>query len=159
MPRPAPKTSSANRRVCSAALTVTAAWLVLPLPAQATRLVPVYTVDVAERGGSALQDAMRQALVRATGRREAAEDPALAALVADASTYVKDWDTGARGQAQVVFDGGALERAVTAAGRTLGIRNGRSRSSCSSRRVRVRPPMRRARSWNGSPPSAACRSA
>ena len=119
MPRPAPKTSSANRRVCSAALTVTAAWLVLPLPAQATRLVPVYTVDVAERGGSALQDAMRQALVRATGRREAAEDPALAALVADASTYVKDWDTGARGQAQVVFDGGALERAVTAAGRTL----------------------------------------
>jgi hypothetical protein len=98
---------------------VAAAWLVLPLPAQATRLVPVYTVDVAERGGSALQDAMRQVLVRATGRREAADDPALAALVADASTYVKDWNTGARGQAQVVFDGGALERAVTAAGRTL----------------------------------------
>ncbi len=91
----------------------------MPLPAQATRLVPVYTVDVAERGGGALQDALRQALVRATGRREAADDPALAVLVADASTYVKDWDTGARGQAQVVFDGGAIERAVTAAGRAL----------------------------------------
>ncbi len=96
-----------------------ATWLVLPLPAQATRLVPVYTVDVAERGGSALQDALRQALVRATGRREAADDPALAALIADAPTYVKDWATGARGQAQVVFDAGAIERAVTAAGRTL----------------------------------------
>ena len=96
-----------------------AAWLVLPVPAQATRLVPVYTVDVAERGGSALQDALRQVLVRATGRREAADDPAFAALIGDASTYVKDWDTGARGQAQVVFDAAAIERAITAAGRTL----------------------------------------
>ena len=119
MPRPVPKTSSANRRVCTAALTAAATWLVLPLPVQAERLVPVYTVDVAERGGSALQDAMRQVLVRATGRREAADDPALAALVADASQYVKDWDTGARGQAQVVFDGAAIDRAVIAAGRTL----------------------------------------
>ena len=119
MPRAVPKSSSAHRRVCSAALTVAAAWLVLPVPAQATRLVPVYTVDVAERGGSALQDALRQALVRATGRREAADDPAFAALIGDASTYVKDWDTGARGQAQVVFDAAAVERAITAAGRSL----------------------------------------
>ncbi len=111
--------SSANRRACSAALTVAAAWLGLPLPAQAARLVPVYTVDVAERGGSALQDALRQVLVRATGRREAAEDPALAALLADAQRYVKDWDTGARGQAQVVFDGAAIDRAITDAGGAL----------------------------------------
>ncbi len=119
MPRPVPKTSSANRRVHSAALTLAAAWVLLPLAAQATRLVPVYTVDVAERGGSALQDAMRQALVRATGRRESADDPALASLIDDAPKYVKDWDTGARGQSQVVFDAAALDRAVTAAGRTL----------------------------------------
>ncbi len=119
MPRPVPKISSVNRRVCGAALTVAAAWLVLPLPAQAARLVPVYTVDVAERGGSALQNALRQVLVRATGRREAAEDPALAPLIDDAPKYVKDWDTGARGQAQVVFDGAAIDRAVMAAGRTL----------------------------------------
>jgi hypothetical protein len=102
-----------------AALTLAATCLLLPLLAQGARLVPVYTVDVAERGGTALQNAMRSALVRATGRREAAEDPALAALVADAPRYVKDWDTGARGQPQVLFDGGAIERAVTAAGRTL----------------------------------------
>jgi uncharacterized protein len=119
MSRPVPKISSANRRVRGAALSLVAAWLALPLPAQATRLVPVYTVDVAERGGSAVQDAMRQALVRATGRREAAEDPALAGLVADAPRYVKDWTTGARGQPQVVFDGAAIERAIIAAGRTL----------------------------------------
>jgi uncharacterized protein len=119
MSRPVLKTSSANRRVRAAALTLATAWLVLPTSVLATRLVPVYTVDVAERGGSALQDALRQALVRATGHREAADDPALAALVADAPKYVKDWDTGARGQSQVVFDGAAIERAVIAAGRTL----------------------------------------
>jgi hypothetical protein len=119
MPRPVLKISSANRCVRSAALTLAAAWLVLPLSAQATRLVPVYTVDVAERGGTALQEALRQALVRATGHREAAEDPAFAALVADAPQYVKDWDTGTRGQPQVVFDGAAIERAIIAAGRTL----------------------------------------
>ena len=119
MPRPVLKISSANRRARGAALSLVAAWLALPLPAQATRLVAVYTVDVAERGGSAVQDAMRQALVRATGRREAAEDPALAGLVADAPRYVKDWGSGARGQPQVVFDGAAIERAIIAAGRTL----------------------------------------
>ena len=65
----------------------------------------VYEVDVAERSGTALQDAMRQALVRATGHREAADDPALAALVAEAPQYVKNYTTGPRGEPQVVFDG------------------------------------------------------
>ncbi|MBS0579058.1 MAG: DUF2066 domain-containing protein [Proteobacteria bacterium] len=102
-----------------AALTLAATWLLLPLLAQSARLVPVYTVDVAERGGAALQNAMRSALVRATGRREAADDPALAALVADAPRYVTDWTTGSRGQPQVLFDAAAIERAVTAAGRAL----------------------------------------
>lgn len=118
MLRPVPKTSRANRRACTAALTLTAAWLVLPAPLQAARLVPVYTVDVAERGGMALQDALRQVLVRATGQRETADDPALAALIADAPKYVKDWDTGARGQSQVLFDGAAIDRALIAAGHT-----------------------------------------
>ena len=89
------------------------------LATQAARLVPVYTVDVAERGGSALQEAMRQALVRATGRREAAEDPALATVVANAAQYVKDYGSGARGQPVVLFDGAAVDAAITAAGRTL----------------------------------------
>lgn len=119
MPRPVLKTSCANRCARVPVLTLAAAWLLLPLSAQAARAVPVYTVDVAERGGSALQDAMRQALVRATGQREAADDAALATIVADAPKYVKDWDTGERGQSQVVFDGTAIDRAVTAAGRAL----------------------------------------
>jgi uncharacterized protein len=119
MLRPVLKTSSARRRVRGLALTLAAACCVLPLSTQATRLVPVYTVDVAERGGSALQEAMRQALVRATGRREAAEDPALATVVANAAQYVKDYGSGARGQPVVLFDGAAVDAAITAAGRTL----------------------------------------
>jgi len=66
-----------------------------------------------------LQEAMRQALVRATGRRESADDPALASLVSDAPRYVKSYATGPRGEAQVVFDGAAIERAIAAAGRSV----------------------------------------
>jgi hypothetical protein len=62
---------------------------------------------------------MRQALVRATGRRESAEDPALANLVNDAPRYVKTYGTGPRGKPQVVFDGAAVERAIAAAGRSV----------------------------------------
>src|SRR5215831_17495133 len=50
--------------------------------------------------------------VRATGRRESAEDPALASLVNDASRYVKSYGTGPRGEPQVVFDGAAVERGI-----------------------------------------------
>ncbi|HEY3784992.1 MAG TPA: DUF2066 domain-containing protein [Steroidobacteraceae bacterium] len=97
------------------------AWLaccVLPPCAWAGRPVRVYEVDI--RGGqspAALQDAMREALVRATGRHDAATDPAFAALIADAPKYVKAYTPGARGQSQVVFDGVAVERAIAAAGR------------------------------------------
>jgi hypothetical protein len=80
--------------------------------------VRVYEVDVAERSGTALQEAMRQALVRATGRREAADDPALSAIITDAPKYVSGYTTGARGQSQVVFDGPAVQQAVSAAGRS-----------------------------------------
>jgi hypothetical protein len=58
-------------------------------------------------------------LVRATGRREAADDPALGALVANASKYVKSYATGPRGESQVVFDGAAVESAISAAGRSV----------------------------------------
>ena len=78
----------------------------------------VYEVDVGARSLPALQDAMRQALVRATGRRESAADPALASVVADAPRYVKSYGTGPRGESQVVFDGAAVERAIAAAGRS-----------------------------------------
>ena len=78
-----------------------------------------YEVDIEGKTPTALQEAMRQALVRATGRRESAEDPALASLVNDAPRYVKSYGTGPRGESQVVFDGAAVERAIAAAGRSV----------------------------------------
>jgi hypothetical protein len=81
--------------------------------------VRVYEVDIEGQTTPALQEAMRQALVRATGRREAAGDPALASVIADAPRYVKTYSTGPRGESQVVFDGPAVEHAVSAAGRSV----------------------------------------
>src|SRR5581483_10264879 len=106
-------------RSCAASMLV--AWLAccaLPLCAWAGRAVRVYEVDI--RGGqspAALQQAMREALVRATGRRESAADPAFASLIAEAPNYVKAYTQGPRGESQVVFDGAAVERAIAAAGR------------------------------------------
>src|SRR5215469_3263723 len=88
------------------------------LPCEAGRPVRVYEVDTEGQTPAALQDAMRQALVRATGRRESADDPAFANLVSDAPRYVKTYTTGPRGEPQVVFDGAAVERAIGAAGRS-----------------------------------------
>ena len=95
------------------------ALLCCTLPCEAGRPVRVYEVDIEGQSPAALQEAMRQVLVRATGRRESAQDPALAAIVSDAPRYVKSHTTGPRGEAQVQFDGGAVERAVTAAGRSV----------------------------------------
>jgi uncharacterized protein len=91
----------------------------VPPPAWALRPVVVYEVDLDSQSATGLQDAMRDALVRATGRRESAQDPALAGIVADAARYVKSYATGPRGEAQVVFDAAAVERAIGAAGRSL----------------------------------------
>jgi uncharacterized protein len=91
----------------------------LPLSAWAARAVHVYEVDVGGQSTTALQDAMRQALVRATGRRESANDPALASLVEDAPKYVKSYSPGPRGESQVIFDRVAVERSIAAAGRSV----------------------------------------
>jgi Uncharacterized protein conserved in bacteria (DUF2066) len=85
----------------------------------AGRPVHVYEVDVEGQTTPALQDAMRQALVRATGRRESADDPALAAVIAEAPRYVKGYVTGPRGESQVVFEATTLEPAISAAGRSV----------------------------------------
>src|SRR5579883_2162849 len=119
MRRAAPKKHEPRRR---AHAWVMAAALVLmaPLAVWAGRPVRVYEVDLAERSGTALQEAMRQALVRATGRREAADDPALAGIIADAPRYVSGYGTGPRGESQVIFDATAVQAAITAAGRSVG---------------------------------------
>lgn len=91
----------------------------LPVAGWAARAVRVYEVDVSGQSTGALQDAMRQALVRATGRRESATDPALASLIEEAPKYVKSYSPGARGETQVIFDRVAVERSIAAAGRSV----------------------------------------
>jgi len=92
---------------------------VQPPSAWAARAVRVYEVDVSGQSTTALQEAMRQALVRATGRRESANDPALASLIEDAPKYVKSYSPGPRGETQVLFDRVAVERSIAAAGRSV----------------------------------------
>ena len=100
------------------------AWLVccaISCSAWAGRPVRVYEVDL--KGGqseSSVQDAMREVLVRATGRRESATDPALGNLISEAQNYVKGYSPSTtHGQSQVIFDGVAVERAIVAAGRSV----------------------------------------
>ena len=80
------------------------------------------TVPLTERSerGQALafQDAMRQVLVRVTGRRDAGGDPALAPIVNDARRYVQQFRVVGN-QFVAGFDGARVERAVTDAGRPL----------------------------------------
>jgi hypothetical protein len=91
----------------------------LPLSAWALRPVRIYEVDLDEQSPIAVQSAMRQALVRATGRRESADDPALAAVISDAARYVKSYASGPRGEPQVVFDAVAVAHAIDTAGRSI----------------------------------------
>jgi len=97
-------------------------WLgcvLLPLAAWAGRSVRVYETDIkGPPSGEALEDALKRVLVRATGRREAASDPALAGLVANAAHYMKASRTAQDGATHVVFDAAGLASAITAAGRS-----------------------------------------
>ncbi len=88
----------------------------LPLSCWATRRVPVFLVDVAGQSVPALQQAMRAALVRATGRPASATDPAFASLVAEAPKYVVNYQRGPQGELQVAFDGAAVDRVIASLG-------------------------------------------
>jgi hypothetical protein len=75
------------------------------------------TVSLTEQS-AAFQEAMRVALVRITGRRDADQDPAFAPLLADARRFVQIFRPLPGGSGtQVTLDSAALERAVAAAGR------------------------------------------
>jgi hypothetical protein len=90
--------------------------------ALALRQVRVYEVNVSSQTDPAVQAqaALRQVLVRATGARDAANDPALANILAQAQQYVLLTRPATTGNATtVVFDAAALEREITAAGRTV----------------------------------------
>ena len=91
-------------------------------PAAATRQVRIFETNVSSQTDPAVQAqaALRVVLVRATGSRDAANDPALAGILAQAQTYViatRPAVTG--GGTTVVFDAAALERDIVTAGRTV----------------------------------------
>jgi hypothetical protein len=90
-------------------------------PANATRQVRVYEANVSSKTESSVQAqaALRQVLVRATGSRDAATDPALAGILAQASQYVIGTRPATGNSVTLFFDGEALERDITAAGRTV----------------------------------------
>jgi hypothetical protein len=90
-------------------------------PAWATRQVRVYETNVSSRTDAAVQAqaGLRVVLVRATGERNAANDPALAGLLAKAGDYVIGTRPARGGAVTLFFDSAALERDITAAGRTI----------------------------------------
>jgi len=99
---------------------VSAVALLVPSAAWATRVVRVYEIEIrGEAAGPAVQEAMRRALVRATGRRDAGNDPAFGLLVSEASRYVQSTRKGSGASTVVVFDGAAVEQAIASAGRTV----------------------------------------
>jgi hypothetical protein len=93
-------------------------------PAWATRQVRVYEANVSSQTDPSVQaqSALRVVLVRATGERNAANDPALAGILAQAPQYVlgtRPAGASASGPVTITFDAAALERDITAAGRTV----------------------------------------
>ncbi len=99
---------------------VAALGVLAAVPAWALRPVQVYEVTV--RGAAAasvVTEAMRQALVRATGRRDAPANPALAGIMQNPAQYLKGSRSLPGGAIQVTFDGVALAQAIVAAGVSL----------------------------------------
>jgi hypothetical protein len=101
---------------------ISLALLTFAVPAAATRQVRVFEANVSSQTDPAVQAqaALRAVLVRATGARDAANDPALAGVLAQAQTYVLGTRPAASGgTTTVMFDGAALERDIVAAGRIV----------------------------------------
>ncbi len=90
----------------------------LALLAHAESLGDLYTVTVPYTGEneSAFRQAMRDILVRVTGRPDAPELEHLAPLVGQASRYVTSFRRAAGNQLTVTFNGTAIENAVDASG-------------------------------------------
>ena len=88
--------------------------------APAAQAVAVGEVAVTGSGDQAFADAMRATLVRLTGRRSAATDPALSTIVGNARRYVQVFRPASGVEpARVTFDAAAIERAVTALGQPV----------------------------------------
>ena len=108
-----------NRMRSWIAATVIAA---LAQHADAASLGDMYTVTVPVTGQgesaqqAAFRDAMRDVLIRATGRRDAADLESMAPLVAQAGRHVVSFRRAAGGQLAVTFNGSTIENAIDAAG-------------------------------------------
>jgi hypothetical protein len=113
-----PRQSAARLFGAIALLAITC--LSASLDAYAQRGARLYDVTVdATDLTAAFEEAMRIAVVRATGKRDAANDAALAGLVSQARRYVSTFKPAAGGGTLVTFDGAAIERAIVAAGRSV----------------------------------------
>ncbi len=87
--------------------------------ATATQTVVIGEVEVQSTGDAAYVEAMRAAIVRTTGRRSAATDPAFATLIQDARRYVQIFRPPTGGNlARITLDVVAIERAIAALGQT-----------------------------------------
>ena len=113
-PPPAPPTRpiGALRRGARAALCALALLCTAPAAHAAAAINPYEaTVDGEPSGnlkGATIAEALRQVAVRATGRRAAAGDPALAALYGNARQYVQTLTPAGAGQVTVLLEfGGA----------------------------------------------------
>lgn len=98
--------------------------LALATGASAAVVDGLYDGTVPGDGASAARaatagDALRQVVVRVTGRGAAAGDPLLAPLYADALRYAQSYRAVPGGQVVVGFDGRAIESALLAAGQRL----------------------------------------
>lgn len=124
VPPAGPRRAAARGRFAALAVLAVLACLG-PKPAAAVTVAGLYegtvaATDRSERGlAAAYVEALRQVAVRATGRRAAASDPALAGLFADARRYVQTWRPAGTGQVAVGFDARAVEAALAAAGQPL----------------------------------------
>jgi hypothetical protein len=81
------------------------------------------TAPLADRSDGALtaafQTALKTVLVKVTGRRAAATDPALASLIGEARRYVQQYHPAPDGQISVGFDANAIERWLAQAGQPI----------------------------------------
>jgi uncharacterized protein len=94
--------------------------LLAAAPVWALRPVQVYEVTVrSASAATVVAEGMRQALVRATGRRDAPANPLLAPLVQNAAQYLKGSRSLPGGAIQLDFDAGTLAQAIRAAGVSL----------------------------------------
>jgi hypothetical protein len=72
-------------------------------------VVPIAGTTAADRS-AAFSEALRSAVVRASGQRDAGSNPVVAAAAADPSRYVQQYTTTSDRMLKVGFDAGAIDR-------------------------------------------------